>query len=79
LDCNNEYYINFLPFNIESIEFGYNFDLKLDNLPTSIKKISFNIDSEYDKELNCLPNNLEILFLPKHYKHKINIFTKKIK
>jgi len=56
---------------------GYYFTLELNNLPSSIKKISFDKESKYDKELNCLPNKLEILQLPKKYNlqiKKINIF-----
>ena len=49
------------------------FDLKLDNLPSSIKKIEFDEDSEYNKELNCLPAQLSILKLPAKYNIRIQL------
>jgi len=51
----------------------------LDNLPSSIKKISFNKKSDYNKELNCLPNGLEILQLPVRYKLQIKNIPKGLK
>ena len=71
LDCNNSYYIDYLPNSIEEIELGFNFDLKLVNLPSSIKKITFNKNSKYNKELNCLSNGSEILQLPRYYNYQI--------
>jgi len=51
----------------------------LDNLPNSIKKISFDKESYYDKELNCLPSRLEILQLSKYYYLKIKNIPKGLK
>ena len=57
---------------IKEIELEINFNLELDNLPSSIKKIKFNEYSHYDdKELNCLPIGLEILQLP--FKYNLSI------
>ena len=71
LNCNNLYLIDYLPNSIEELELDYHFDLELNNLPSSIKKISFHINSKYNKELNCLPNFIELLQLPQYYDKKI--------
>jgi len=42
INCNNLFYINFLSSNIDEIELKSHFNLELNNLPCSIKKISFN-------------------------------------
>jgi hypothetical protein len=42
-----------------------NFNLKLDDLPNSIKIIKFDPNSKYDKKLNNLPKSLEYLHIPK--------------
>ena len=49
----------------------YNFDLDLNDLPSSIKILSFGGESEYNKDLNNLPQSLEKLYLPKKYNKKI--------
>ena len=51
----------------------YFFNLELDNLPSSIKKITFNKDSFYNKKLNCLPNGLLTLQLPSYYDQQISL------
>ena len=51
----------------------------MDNLPSSIKKISFYEGSLYNKELNCLPNGLEILQLPKQYNLQIKNIPRGLK
>ena len=71
LDCNNSYIIDYLPDNIEELELGCNFNLELNNLSISIKKIAFEIDSYYEHELNCLPKFLECLQLPCSYDKKL--------
>jgi len=71
LDCNNLHIIDYLPDNNEELELGYDFNLELNNLPTSIKKITFNKFGKYNKELNCLPKFLECLQLPKNYNKKL--------
>ncbi len=43
----------------------------MNNLPTSLKKLTFDKYSNYNKELNCLPKKLELLQLPENYKLKI--------
>ena len=68
-----------LPNSIEGIVLGYNFNLELNNLPNSIKKISFDYYSEYDKELNCLPEFVEYLELNKKYNKKIKKFPLNLK
>jgi hypothetical protein len=79
LYCNNQYYINYLSDNIEEIEFGNKFNLELNNLPSSIKKISFDKYNEYNKELNCLPNTVELLQLPTDYNLQIKNIPKGLK
>ena len=53
--------------------------MELQNLPNSIKKISFDNYSEYDKELNCLPEFIEYLELGKDYDKKITKFPLNLK
>ena len=71
LNCNNLHIIDYLPDNIEELELGYYFNLELNNLPTSIKKITFYKNSCYNKELNCLPKFLECIQLPRNYDKKL--------
>ena len=55
-----------LPNEVEELVLGYYVNLELNNLPTSIKKISIR-NELYDHELNNLPNSLELLELPPTY------------
>ena len=75
LDCNNKKIINYLPNSIEELYLGYYFNLELNDLPNSIRILSFDYDSDYDseynKELNNLPKSLEKLYLPKKYNMEI--------
>ena len=70
LDCNNQYLIENLPNSIEEIELGDYFDLKLDNLPSSMRIIRIK-NAKYNWELNNLPKFLEKLVLPKVYDKEI--------
>ena len=54
------------------------FNLELNDLPTSIKKIIFNKNSNYNKELNCLPKFVEQIQLPKHYNKQIKNLPSKL-
>jgi hypothetical protein len=56
-----------LPDSIEELELDYSFNLELNDLPSSIKKIIFNKHSYYDKPLNNLPKRIELLELPSEY------------
>lgn len=58
-------------YTVKEIKLNPNFDFKLDNCSSSIKKITFDISCDYDKELNCLLPRLEILQMPYKYKHQI--------
>jgi len=71
LDCNNSYVIDYLSDNIEELELGEYFNLELNNLPTSIKKITFEIYCQYNHKLNCLPKFLECIQLPVNYDKKL--------
>ena len=72
LNCNNQYIIDSLPDSIVKLELDYHFNLQMDNLPTSIKKlIIIDVNSDYNKDLNCLPNFIEELQLNRYYKKRI--------
>jgi hypothetical protein len=75
INSNNKNLIDYLPESIEELVLDYNFDLELNDLPQSIKKISFNY-SNYNKELNCLPSNIE---LPLFYNKEIVKYPNKLK
>ena len=70
LDCNNKIIDN-LPNSIEELYLGEYFDSELNNLPNSIKIISFEKDSEYNRKLDNLPKSLSKLYLPEKYNKKI--------
>jgi hypothetical protein len=73
LNCNNTSLMEHLPDTIEELNLGPRFNLNLDNLPSSIKKIIFDKNDYYmyNEKLNCLPNQLEILQLPANYIYQI--------
>ena len=77
IDCNSQYVIDYLPFGIEEIDFGYSFNLELNNLPNSIKKIIIG-NAKYDKKLNNLPNSIETLEIKSSYKIPIDFKYKKL-
>jgi hypothetical protein len=79
IDCNNQSIIEHLPNSIEQIELDFFFDLELNNLPCSIKKITFDKSSMYNKKLNCLPKFIEIIKLPQYYDNKIKIIPSGLK
>jgi hypothetical protein len=70
LDCNNKIIDN-LPNSIEELYLGEYFNSELNNLPNSIKIISFVKYSKYNRELNNLSKSLEKLYLPEKYDKKI--------
>ena len=78
LNCKNTNIIDYLPESIEELELYLNFNLELNNLPNSIKKIRFH-NYDYNKELNCLPSSVELLRLPYNYTRKILNIPKKLK
>ena len=67
LECCNLDDNNILNDSIEELELGFGFDSNLLNLPSSIKKISFDKESNFNRELNCLPTFIEFIQLPKFY------------
>ena len=79
LGCDNIDIIENLPNSIEEIIFSEFFNLELQNLPNSIKKISFDYYSDYNKELNCLPEFVEYLELGIKYDKKIKKFPLNLK
>lgn len=60
-----------LPSSITELELGYYIKSELNNLPNGIKKIKFFESCQYDKELNCLPDSVEIIELDRHYSKPI--------
>ena len=77
LNCNNKNLIDNLPNSIEELYLLNKFYLELNNLPNSIKIISFYKDSKYNKELNNLPLSIEKIYLPNNYQKKINNINSK--
>ena len=75
LYCNNRKIIDYLPNTIEELYLGYSFDLELNDLPSSIKILSFDNNSirdrYYKNDLNNLPQSLEKLYLPERYNKEI--------
>jgi hypothetical protein len=78
LNTDNEYIIDNLVNTIEELEFGENFNLKLENLPNSIKQISLN-NVYYNQDLNLLPVSIEFIALPYYYHKKIYHIPKSLK
>jgi len=78
LNSNNKTVIDYLPNGIEELVLGYSFNLELNDLPSSIKKIVFK-NNNYKKKLNCLPTNIELIELPEYYKLKIENIPKRLK
>ena len=72
LNCNSRQIIDYLPSNIVELELGRNFDLELDNLSSSIKKIKIQ-NPGYDKKLNNLPTGIEHLEINTIYKSRPKI------
>ena len=79
LDCNNSHIISQLSSNIEVLELDYSFYLELNDLPTLLKQIIFHKNSEYNKELNCLPKFVEQIQLPYDYDKQIKNLPLKLK
>jgi hypothetical protein len=67
LNSNNISLIDNLPNSIEELILGEDFNLPLDNLPSSIKSIKFDKWSRYKITLSNLPSLLKILELPDNY------------
>ena len=78
LYCNNQSIIDNLHNNIEELTLGYQFNLELNNLPSSIKKIII-YNNDYNKELNNLPSSIEYISLPLNYEKKILNIPKNLK
>jgi len=78
INCNIQSIIDYLPSSIVELELGYSFNLELNDLPSSIKKIK--IDNwNYSKKLNNLPNLVEYLEITKFYKLPVDAKYKNLK
>ena len=66
VNCNSHSIIDYLPSNIVELEFGSYFNLELNDLPSSIKKIKIQ-NPYYNKKLNNLPKQLETLEINVEY------------
>ena len=71
LSCNLQSIIDYLPNSVVELELGFCFDLELNNLPSSIKKIIIR-NQLYNKNLNNLPTGIELLVISKYYKIPID-------
>ena len=71
LNCNFQQVIDYLPSSIEELVFGYDCNLELNDLPSSIKKITIK-NLKYNKKLNNLPNLIETLEISSKYKMPID-------
>jgi hypothetical protein len=69
---NKQYIVDNLPNGIEELVLFHIKNLELSNLPSGIKKIVFNENSDFNKNLNCLPKSIEYLKLNKNYNKKIS-------
>ena len=78
LNCNNVNFMEFLPNSVEELVLENEFNLELNNLPNSVKKISF-YGNNYDKEINCLPEFIEYIRLNKSYEKQIKKFPLNLK
>ena len=78
INCNNKNLIDYLPDSIEELVLDEDFDLELNDLPQSIKKICFNCKF-YNKELKCLPLNIEYIQLSINYNKEIVKYPNKLK
>ena len=78
MNCENSNIIDYLPHGIEELVLKSNFNLELNNLPNSIKKIVFK-NEDYNQKLNCLPNSIELIELPIEYKLKMDKISNNLK
>jgi hypothetical protein len=78
INSNNKNLIDYLPDSIEELVLDCDFNLELNDLPQSIKKITF-YSNYYNKELNCLPLNIEYIQLPQTYDKEIIKYPNKLK
>ena len=60
LNSNNNI-IDYLPSSIEELELGLTFNLELNNLPNSIKKISFILCCKYNKQFIVIQHLLKFI------------------
>ena len=77
LNCKSYTFVDYLPSSVEELVLGHNFNLELDNLPSSIKKIKI-LNSRYDKKLNNLPTEIECLEISTKHKELITPIYKKM-
>ena len=75
--CDSQYIIDYLPFSIEELVFGYHFNLELNDLPSSVKKITIQ-NTSYDKKLNNLPRGIECLEISDGYNMPIDFKYKNL-
>ena len=75
INSSNKHLIENLHDGIIVLELHSCFNLELNNLPQSIKKLIIYRDT-YNYELNCLPNNIEYLRLPECYDKPIKNYPK---
>ena len=59
--------VDYLPSSLIYLSFGAYFNYPVNNLPQNLKIIKFSEHSQYNFDLNCLPNSVELLQLPRNY------------
>ena len=64
-----------LPSSLEELIICNFINFEINNLPNNIKKLIFRRFSIFNEQLNCLPESLEYLELPKCYSKKISKFA----
>lgn len=78
VNSNNQHLIDSLSNNIKHLDLDEKFNLELNNLPTSIERLTIKPFSIYNKPLNNLPMNLQYLQLNHDYNCKIENIPKNL-
>ena len=68
-----------MPSSLIYLFIGSKFNHPINDLPCVLQDIRFGYWSNFDKELNCLPNSIENIQLPPNYNHQIINIPKKLK
>ena len=79
LSVSNNLSLDNLPNSLKELVLGLDFNLELNNLPNQLKKISIRNVNLYDKELNNLPESVELIELPIGYDKKLSKLPKNLK
>ncbi len=61
-----------VPSGLKVLHFGQDFDQPLDHLPPTLKELTFDWKSDFNKTLHCLPDSLEILSMGKRFNRPLH-------